>query len=211
MISFNSFIFSRQIFRIFIVSISSLILLKLLPVLLFISSLLILIDSFKKFWRFVTRNLLEIVIAWSPGYFTVLMPVSYNHYYANNCTNTLCSVDVSVSFNSNINCPSINIFNKNFNFSSYNSSRFYYGVRKYQKISLLASKDSKNSGNMNILSFFFIYLLSFNLLRKLKNDPRFKIILTGIAFLVFILYRFSKPHNKLKSCFFNFLPMTPSK
>ena len=128
------------------------------------------------------------------------MLVSYNHYYANNCTNTLCSVDVSVSFNSNINGPSINIFNKNFNFSSHNSSRLYYGVREYQKINLLASKCSTNSGNMNIVSFFFIYLLFFNLLRKLKNDPRLKIILTGIAFLVFIIYRFSKPHNKLKSC-----------
>ena len=71
---------------------------------------------------------------------------------------------------------------------------------KYQKINLLASKCSTNSGNMNIVSFFFIYLLFFNLLRKLKNDPRLKIILTGIAFLVFIIYRFSKPHNKLKSC-----------
>ena len=102
-------------------------------------------------------------------------------------------------------------FDKNFNFSFYNSSRLSYDVRKYQKINLLAPKGSRNSDNMNILSFFFIFLLSFNLLRKRKNDPRLKIILTSIAFLVCILYRFSKPHNKLKSCFFNFLPMTPSK
>ena len=129
------------------------------------------------------------------------MLISYNHYYVNNCTNTLCSVDVSVSFNSNINGPSINIFDKNFNFSFYNSSRLCYDVRKYQKINLLAPKGSRNSDNMNILSFFFIFLLSFNLLRKRKNDPRLKIILTSIAFLVCILYRFSKPHNKLKSCF----------
>ena len=49
MVCFNSFIFSPQIYRIFIVSISSLIWLKKIPVLLFISSLLMLIDSFKKF------------------------------------------------------------------------------------------------------------------------------------------------------------------
>ena len=189
MVCFNSFIFSRQIYRIFIVSISSLIWLKKIPVLLFISSLLMLIDSFRKFWRFVKRNLLKIVIARSPGYFIVLMLISYNHYYVNNCTNTLCSVDVSVSFNSNINGPSINIFDKNFNFSFYNSSRLCYDVRKYQKINLLAPKGSRNSDNMNILSFFFIFLLSFNLLRKRKNDPRLKIILTSIAFLVCILYR----------------------
>ena len=100
-----------------------------------------------------------------------------------------------------INGPSINIFYKNFNFSFYNSSRFSYDIRKYQKINLLAPKGSRNSDNMNILSFFFIFLLPFNLLRKWKNDPRLKIILTSIAFLVCILYRFSKPHNRLKSCF----------
>ena len=175
--------------------------LKKIPVLLFNSSLLMLIDSLKTFWRFVKGNLLKIVIARSPGYFIVLMLISYNHFYVTNCTNTLCSVDVSVSVNSNINGPSINIFDKNFNFSFYNSSRLCYDVRKYQKINLLAPKGSRNSDNMNILSFFFIFLLSFNLLRKRKNDPRLKIILTSIAFLVCILYRFSKPHNKLKSCF----------
>ena len=70
-----------------------------------------------------------------------------------------------------------------------------------KKIYLLAPKRSRNSDNMNILSFFFIFLLSFNILRKRKNDPRRKITLTSIAFLVCILYRFSKLHNKLKSCF----------
>ena len=44
-------------------------------------------------------------------------------------------------------------------------------------------------------------LLSLNLLKKRKNDPRLKIILSSIAFLVCILYRFSKPHKRLKSCF----------
>ena len=82
-----------------------------------------------------------------------------------------------------------------------NSCRLSYDVRKYQKINLLVPKDSRNSDNMNILSFFFIFLLSFSLLRKRKNDPHLKIILTNIAFLVSILYRFSNPHNKLKSCF----------
>ena len=55
MVCFNSFIFSRQIYRIFIVSISSLIWLKNIPVLLFISFLLILIDPFEKFWIFSYR------------------------------------------------------------------------------------------------------------------------------------------------------------
>ena len=76
-----------------------------------------------------------------------------------------------------------------------------YDARKYQKLNLLAPKGSKNFNNMNNLFFFFIFLLSFNLLRKWKNDPRLKIILTSITFLVCIIYRFSKPHNKLKSCF----------
>ena len=84
MICFNSFNFSRQIYRIFIVSISSLIWLKKIPVLLFISSLLMLIDSFKKFWRFVKRNILKIVIAWLQGYFILMMLISYNHFYVNN-------------------------------------------------------------------------------------------------------------------------------
>ena len=161
MICFNSCNFCRQVYRIFIVSLSSLIWLKKIAVLLFISSLLILIDSFKKFWRFVKRNLLKIVIAPPPGYFIVLMQISYNNDYVSNCTNTLCSVDVPVSFNSNINGPSINIFDKNFNFIFYNSSRLCYDVRKYQKINLLAPKGNKNSGNMNILPFFFIFLLIF--------------------------------------------------
>ena len=76
-----------------------------------------------------------------------------------------------------------------------------FDVRKYQKITLLAPNGSRNSDNMNILSCLFVFQLSFNLLRKWKNDPRLKIILTSIAFLVCILYRFSKPHNRLKSCF----------
>ena len=96
---------------------------------------------------------------------------------------------------------SINTFDKNFNFSFYNSSRLSYEVSKYQKINLLALKGSSNSDNINILSFFFIFLLSFNFLRKQKNDPRPKINLTSIAFLMCILYRFSKLQKRLKSCF----------
>ena len=118
------------------------------------------------------------------------MLISYNHYYVNNCTNTLFSVDVSISSNGAINGPSINIFDKNFNFSFYNSSRLSYDVRKYQKINLLVPKGSRNSDNVNILCFFFIFLLSFNLLRKRTNDPRLKNVLTSIAVLVCILYRF---------------------
>ena len=134
MVCFNSFDFSRQIYRIFIVSISYLIWLKEIPVFLFISSLLMLIDSYRKFWKFVKRNLLKIIIARLPGYFIVLILISYNHFYVTNCTNTLCSVDVSISVNSNINGPSINIFDKSFNFSFYNSSRLSYEVRKDQKV-----------------------------------------------------------------------------
>ena len=65
----------------------------------------------------------------------------------------------------------------------------------------MTPKGSRNFDNMNIFSFFsyFCFLLIF--LRKWKNDPRLKIILTSIHFLVCILYRFSKPHNRLKSCF----------
>ena len=184
MVCFNSFNFSRQIYRIFIASISSLIWLKKNPVLLFISSLFLLIDSFKKFRRFVKQNLLTIIIARSPVYFIVSMLISYKHFYVTNCTNTLCSVDVSVSVNSNINGPSINIFDKNFNFSFYNSSRLCYDVRKYQKINLLAPKGSRNSDNMNILSFFFIFLLSFNLLRKRKMILASKLFLLVSLFSV---------------------------
>ena len=160
-----------------------------------------LIDFLKKFWRLVKQNLLKIIISRSPVYFIVLMLISYNHFYVTNSTNNLCSVDASVSVYSNTNGPSINIFDKNVNFSFYSSSRLPYEVRKYQKINLLAPKGSSYSDNMNILSFVFVFLLSFNFLRKRKNDPRLKIILTSIAFLVCILYRFSKPQNRLKSCF----------
>ena len=72
---------------------------------------------------------------------------------------------------------------------------------KYQKINLLAPKGSSNFDNANILSFFFIFLLSFIFLRKRRKGPRLKIILTSITFVVWILYRFSKPQNRLESCF----------
>ena len=118
----------------------SLIWLKKISVLLFIRFLLMLTDFLNKFWRFVKQNLLKIVIARSPVYFIVLMLILYYYFYVTNCTNSLCSVDVSVSVNSNINGPSINIFDKNFNFSFYNSSGLPYEVRKYQKINLLPPK-----------------------------------------------------------------------
>ena len=129
------------------------------------------------------------------------MLISYNQFCVTNCTNTFCSANFAISVNSNMNRPSINIFDKFFNFSFYNCSIFSYDVSKYQKINLMAPKGSRNSDNMSILSFFLIFLLSFNLLRKRKNDPGLKIILTSIAFLVCNLYRFSKSHNMLKSCF----------
>ena len=90
-----------------------------------------LIDFSRKFWRFVKQNLLKIVIAWSQVYFIVLMLILYYHFHVTICNNNLCSVDVSVSVNSNINGPSINIFDKKFNFSFGNSSRLSYEVRKY--------------------------------------------------------------------------------
>ena len=111
----------------------SLIWLKKVSVLLFVSFLLMLIDFLKKFWRFVKQNLLKIVTARSPVYFKVLMLILYYHFYVNNCTNNLCSDNVSISVNSNVNGPSINILGKNFNFSFYNSSRLSHEVRKYQK------------------------------------------------------------------------------
>ena len=55
-----------------------------------------------------------------------------------------------------------------------------------------------NSDNMNIVSFFFIFLILFNFLRRQKNNLRFKIILTSITFLVCSLYKFLE---RLKSCF----------
>ena len=200
-VCFKSFDFSRLIYSIFIVYIFSLIWLKKISVLLFTSFLLMLISFLKKLWRFVEQNLLKIVIARSPVYFIVLMLILYYHFYVTNSTNNLYSVDVSVSVsvNSNINGPSINIFDKNFNFSFYSRSRLSYEVREHQKINLLAPKGSGNSDNMNTLPFFFMFLLSFHFLRKRKNDPRLKIILTSIAFLVCILYRFLKPQTRLKS------------
>ena len=74
------------------------------------------------------------------------MLISYYNFYATNCN--LFSADVSVSVNSNITGHLINIFDKNFNFSFYNSSRLSYEVRKYHKINLLTPKDSSNSDNM---------------------------------------------------------------
>ena len=115
-----------------------------------------------------------------------------------NCTNNLCSVDVSVSVNSNMNGPSNNIFNKNFNFSFCNSGRLPYKFSKHEIINLLAPKVSGNYGNMNI---FFTFLLPFNFLRNQKNDLRLRIILVSFDFFVWIFYRFSKLENRLKFCF----------
>ena len=123
------------------------------------------------------------------------MLISYNNFYVTNCANTLCSVDVSFSFNSNVNDPLINIFDKNFNFSFYNSNRLSFDVRKYQKkfIEILTIW-------MSCPSFsYFCFLLIFQ--ENGKMILASNIILTSIAFLVYILYRFSKPHNKLKSSF----------
>ena len=81
------------------------------------------------------------------------MLISYKHFYVTNCT--LCSVDVSGFFNSNINGPSLNIFDKNFIVSFCKSSRLCYDVRKYQKINLLAPKGSRNSSKLFLLVLYF--------------------------------------------------------
>ena len=49
------------------------------------------------------------------------------------------------------------------------------------------------------LVLFLIFLLPFNFLRN-KDDPSLKVILNS-TLLVYILYRFSNPHYRLKSCF----------
>ena len=127
-------------------------------VLLFVRFFLKLIGSLKKFCRFVKQTLLKIIIARSPVYFIVLMLISYNHIYVTYCAKNLRSVDVSVSVNSIFNGPSINIFDKSFNFSFYSSSRLPYDVRKYQRINLLVTK-----GNMSPLSFFSIFFFILNI------------------------------------------------
>ena len=145
-----------------------------------------LIVSLKKIWRLVNQNQLKMTIARSPVYFKliiarssiyfiVLMLISYYHFYVSNCTNNLCSVDVSVSVNSNINDPPINIFYKNFKFRFYNSSRLSYEVRKYEVRNLLTSDDYCYSDNLSIWTFFFIFLFSFNFIRKRKNDISYKL------------------------------------
>ena len=66
------------------------------------------------------------MIARSPVYFIVLMLASYCNLF---------SVDVSVPVNNNITGRSINIFDKNFNFSFYNSSRLsYMRLRNIKKL-----------------------------------------------------------------------------
>ena len=45
---------------------------------------------------------------------------------------------------------SMNIFDKNFNFSFYNSGRLSFKVKKYKKITLLTPKGSSNSDNMTL-------------------------------------------------------------
>ena len=60
-----------------------------------------------------------------------------------------------------------------------------FEVKKYEKIKLLTSKGSNNSGNMKILPILFISLLSF--FRKRKNDLRLKIACTSVAFFVTFL------------------------
>ena len=147
--------------------------------LLCISFILILIGFLKKFWRLVKQYLLRVIIAQSRVYFIVLLLISCSYTYVTNCTNNLYSGDVSVSVNSNINGLSINSFDRNFNSSLYNSSRLSYEVRKYQKMNLLSHRRSINLENMNILPFFFMFLLSLIFFRKQKNDPELKIILVS--------------------------------
>ena len=137
----------------------------------FDSLVLMLISFLRRSWRSAKQILPKIAIAWSE----VLM-LSYNS------TSNLCSFDVSASVNNNINDPSINILDKNFNFNFYNNNRLPYEGRKYQAINFLTPKGSSNSGDMNIFSFLLIRLLSFNFLRKQKINPCVTIFLNIITF-----------------------------
>ena len=87
-------------------------------------------------------------------------------------------------------------------------------VRKYQKTNLLAPKVSSNSDNMNSLSFFsyFWFLLIFWENGKMIIASKlFLVVLLVLVVLhssipvlssVIIIYsRFSKPQNRVKSCF----------
>ena len=76
MVCFNTFNFSRLLYRIFIDPMFSLTWLKKNSVLLFISFLLMIIGFLKKFWRLKKQILLKMVIAQSPVYFMVLMLIS---------------------------------------------------------------------------------------------------------------------------------------
>ena len=76
MLCFDSFNFSRLLYRIFIDPMFSLIWLKKNSVLLFISFLLMVIGFLKKFWRLKKQILLKMVIARSPVYFMALMLIS---------------------------------------------------------------------------------------------------------------------------------------
>ena len=110
-VCFNSFHFSRLIYRIFIISMFSSIWLKKISVLLFISFLSMLIGFLKKFQRLAKQNKTKATSARSPVYFIVLMLISYCHFYVTNFQITnLCSIDVSFSVNNNIKGPSINVF-----------------------------------------------------------------------------------------------------
>ena len=60
-----------------------------------------------------------------------IMLISHEKFYINNLTKTLCSVDVLVFVNDNTNDPSINIFDKAFNFTFYNGNKLLNEVKKY--------------------------------------------------------------------------------
>ena len=142
-----------------------------------------LIGFLKRFWRFVKQNLLKKVIARSISFLIVFMLISYNHCYITNFTNFTSYVLLMFQFLLIV----ISIFlikTLVFNFSFENSSNWPYEVQKYQKINLLSPKGSSNSGNMNIFSFLFISLLSFNFLGKRTMIVASNLLSSVAAFLV---------------------------
>ena len=96
------------------------------------------------------------LISWSLVCFIVLTLILYSHFYVTNFTNNLYSVDISDSVNTNLNGPSINIFDKGFSFTFYNSIRLLHEAKEYQKNNLFSPKGSNSCGNMNILSFLIL-------------------------------------------------------
>ena len=135
------------------------------------------------------------------SFLIVFMLISYNHFYITNFTNFTSYVLLMFQFLLIV----ISIFlikTLVFNFSFENSSNWPYEVQKYQKINLLSPKGSSKSGNMNIFSFLFISLLSFNFLGKRKMIVASNLfLLVSLPFQWEIFYESSDLRTGLNVCF----------